>query len=161
MAGNLYLQIDGVTGECAEQGHEGWIDVQSYAEGMSSAGSAGYGGGAGVGTVSYNDMSFTCQLEKAIPTLMQGCADGKHYPKAVLHAVKMGGEGKSWTYLEITLSDVMVTSVQFGGSDNQIPTVAVGLNFTKIKTEYWGQTSTGGKGSATNAAWDQKKNVRA
>jgi type VI secretion system secreted protein Hcp len=161
MAGNLFLQIDGVTGECAEQNHEGWIDVNSFSEGLMSTGSAGYGGGAGVGTVTYQDASFTCQLEKAVPNLMAGCADGKHYPKAKFHATKMGGDGKSWTFLEITLTDVLVTSVQYSVTPNDIPTVAISLNFSKIKTEYWAQTNTGGKGSSTNAEWDQKKNVKA
>jgi type VI secretion system secreted protein Hcp len=161
MAGNLFLQIDGVTGECAEQSHEGWIDVQSYSEGLSSASSAGYGGGAGLGTVSYQDFMITCLLEKAVPNLMAGCADHKHYPKAKLHATKMGGDGKSWTYLEVTLTDVVVTNVSLSGSDNVMPMVAIGLAFSKIKTEYWEQTKSGGKGSSTNAEWDQKKNVKA
>jgi|SRR5215208_2186971 len=161
MAGNLFLQIDGVTGECAEQAHEGWIDVQSYSEGLSSASSAGYGGGAGLGTVSYQDFMITCLLEKAVPNLMAGCADHKHYPKAKLHATKMGGDGKSWTYLEVTLTDVVVTNVSLSGSDNVMPMVAIGLAFSKIKTEYWEQTKSGGKGSSTNAEWDQKKNVKA
>jgi type VI secretion system secreted protein Hcp len=160
MAGNLFLQVEGVTGECAEQGHEGWIDVQSYSQGLQSRSSAGFGGGAGVGSASYQDLVVTCQMEKAIPNLMAGCADGKHYPKAKLHATKMGGDGKGWVYLEITLSDVMISSVQFGGSDNSIPMVSVSMSFTKIKTEYWAQTSTGGKGSSTNAEWDQKKNQK-
>lgn len=161
MAGNVFLQIEGVTGECVESGHEGWIDVESYSEGMLSASTASYGGGAGLGTVSYQDFHVTCQLEKAVPILMAGCADHKSYPKAKLHATKMGGAGKSWTYLEVTLSDVVVTSVQIGGSQNAIPNVSVGLAFSKIKTEYWVQTTTGGKGASTNAEWDQKKNVKA
>lgn len=161
MAGNLFLQIEGVTGECAEESHEGWIDVESYSEGLASTSSASYGGGAGVGSVSYSDFQLTCQLEKAVPILMAACADHKPYPKAKLNATKMGGSGKSWTYLEITLSDAVVTSVQMAGSQNSIPTVAISLAFSKIKTEYWAQTSTGGKGSSTNAEWDQKKNVRA
>lgn len=161
MAGNLFLQVEGVTGECAESGHEGWIDVESYSEGLHSASSAGYGGGGGLGTVSYSDVQVTCQLEKAIPNLMAGCADSKHYPKAKIHATKMGGDGKSWTYLEVTLTDVVVTGVSFNGSANSMPHVTVGLAFAKIKTEYWAQTSTGGKGSSTNAEWDQKKNQKA
>lgn len=160
MAGNLFLQVEGVTGECVETAHEGWIDVESYSEGMSSASTASYGGGAGLGTVSYHDFQITCQLEKAVPNLMAGCADHKHYPKAKLHATKMGGDGKSWTYLEITLSDVVVTSVNIGGVQNSIPNVSIALAFSKIKTEYWAQTSTGGKGSSTNAEWDQKKNLK-
>ncbi|MEP6907564.1 MAG: type VI secretion system tube protein Hcp, partial [Pseudoxanthomonas sp.] len=123
--------------------------------------SAGFGGGAGMGTVSYSDLMVTCQLEKAIPNLMAGCADGKHYPKAKLHSTKIGGDGKSWTYLEVTLTDVLVTGVSWSGSANQIPHVQVQLAFAKIKTEYWAQTDTGGKGSSTNAEWDQKKNQKA
>jgi type VI secretion system secreted protein Hcp len=161
MAGNLFLQIEGVTGECVEQGHEGWIDVLSYSQGLSSSSTASYGGGGGLGTVSYQDAMVTCQLEKAIPNLMAGCADHKHYPKAKLHATKMGGDGKSWTYLEITFSDVVITSVQYSGSQNEIPIVSIAMAFSKIKTEYWAQTNTGGKGSSTNAEWDQKKNVKA
>jgi type VI secretion system secreted protein Hcp len=158
MAGNLFLKIDGVTGEGKESDHVGWIDVESYSEGLQSAGSSSYGGGAGVGSVSYNDFTITCQLEKAIPNLMKACADHKPYPTAKLHATKMGGSGKSWTYLEITLSDAVVTGVHFSGSENQIPTVQVSISFAKIKTEYWEQTDTGGKGSSTNAGWDQKAN---
>ncbi len=158
MAGNLFLQIEGVTGECAEEEHKGWIDVESYSEGLQSTSSVGYGGGGGVGTVSYNDFQITCQLEKAIPNLMAGCADHKHYGTAKLHATKMGGAGKSWTYLEITLTDLVVTGVHFSGSQSQIPHVQVSIGFAKIKTEYWEQTKTGGKGSSTNATWDQKLN---
>lgn len=161
MAGNLFLQIEGVSGECAESNHEGWIDVDSYTESMSSSSTASYGGGAGLGTVSYQDFQIACQLEKAVPNLMAGCADHKHYPKAKLHATKMGGDGKSWTYLEITFTDVVVTGVHIGGSQNAIPNVSVSMAFSKIKTEYWAQTKTGGKGSSTNAEWDQKKNQKA
>lgn len=161
MAGNLFLQIDGVPGECAEQGHTGWIDVMSYSEGLHNTQSIGYGGGGGVGTVQYADIQVTCLLEKAIPTLMAGCAGSKHYGTAKLHATKMGGDGKGWVYLEVTLTDVLVTSVQFSGSQNTMPTVSIGLAFAKIKTEYWEQNKDGGKGSSSNAEWDVKKNLKA
>jgi type VI secretion system secreted protein Hcp len=158
MAGNLFLKIGDVAGECAEENHKGWIDVESYSEGLQSSGTAGYGGGAGLGTVSYNDITITCHMEKAIPALMKACADHKHYSDAKIHATKMGGNGKSWNYVEITCRDVVVTGVHFSGMANQIPTVQVSLNFTKIKTEYYEQSSSGGQGTSTNAEWDQKSN---
>lgn len=160
MAGNLFVQIDGVTGECVEQGHEGWIDVQSWSDTLTSASSASYGGGGGQGTVQYSDINFMCQLEKAIPNLMVGCADHKHYSTVKFHATKMGGDGKSWTYLEITLNDAVVTSVSMSGHENAIPTVSVSMAFTKIKTEYWVQTAAGGKGASSNAGWDAKANKK-
>jgi type VI secretion system secreted protein Hcp len=158
MAGNLFLQVEGITGECAEENHKGWIDVSSYGEGLSSAGSSSYGGGAGVGSVHYQDFTFTCQLEKAIPNLIKGCATHKSYPTVKFNATKMDGKGSSWVYLEITLSDAVVSSVSMSGTENQIPHVSVSLNFAKIKTQYWEQTKDGGKGSSTESVWDQKAN---
>jgi type VI secretion system secreted protein Hcp len=160
MAGNLFLNIEGVTGECVETSHVGWIDLFSWQEGLASASSASYGGGGGLGTVQYSDMSFQCQLEKAIPNLMVGCADHKPYPTVKLHATKMGGDGKSWTYLEIILNDALVTNVHMNGTQNDIPTVTVTMAFTKIKTEYWVQTETGGKGASTTAGWNAKENKK-
>ncbi|MEQ1593753.1 MAG: type VI secretion system tube protein Hcp [Casimicrobium sp.] len=158
MAGNLFLQIGDVKGECAEANHKEWIDVESYSEGLQSSGTAGYGGGAGLGTVSYNDITITCHMEKAIPALMRACADHKHYGEAKLHATKMGGNGNSFNYIEITCKDVVVTGVHFSGMANQIPTVQVSLNFSKIKTMYFMQSGSGGQGSSTEAEWDQKSN---
>jgi type VI secretion system secreted protein Hcp len=160
MAGNLFLKIDGVDGECAETNHEKWIDVESYSEGLQSAGSAGYGGGAGVGAVSYNDMTITCQLEKAIPTLMAACADHKHYSKATLHATKMGGNSKSFTFLEVEVKDCVITGVHFSGSANQIPHVQVSLNFAEISTKYYVQSTQGGQGPMTEAKWSNKENQK-
>jgi len=154
------LQIDGVTGECVEESHAGWIDVVSWQEGLDSASSAGYGGGAGQGTAHYSDFVVTCHLEKAIPVLMVGCADHKPFPTVKLHATKMGGDGKSWFYLEITLNDAVITNVNMSGHVNDIPTVSISMAFTKIKTEYWCQTETGGKGTSTNAGWNQKTNKK-
>jgi type VI secretion system secreted protein Hcp len=160
MAGNLFLKIDGITGECAETNYVGCIDVESYSLGLQSAGSAGYGGGAGVGAVSFNDITITCQLEKAIPNLMAGCADHKHYPKATLTATKMGGNGKSHEYMKIVIKDVVITGVHYSGSANQIPHVQVSINFAEINNEYFEQTATGGQGASTQMAWSIKQNTK-
>jgi type VI secretion system secreted protein Hcp len=157
MAGNLFLKIEGVAGECVEKNHKDWIDVSSYSEGLHHSNSSGFGGGGGVGSVSYSDFVVNCQLEKAIPTLMAGCAGNKEYPTAKLHATKMDGT-KSWNYLEITMSKVLVTSINFSGSINEIPHVQVSLAFEKIQTDYFLQGPGGTQGANTTAVWDQKAN---
>ena len=160
MAGNIFLKIGDIKGECIEGSHKEWIDVDSYSEGLHSNQSASYGGGSSLGTATYEDFTVTCQLDLAIPTLMQACSTSQHFPTAKLHAIKMSNDS-SWMYLEVTMSDVMVTGVHFNGSLNQIPHVQVSLAFSKIKTQYWTQDSKGGKGVSTEAAWDQKRNMRA
>ncbi len=157
MAGNLFLRISGIKGECVESNHKEWIDVTHYSEGLSHSNSSGYGGGGGVGSVSYDDFTVNCQLEKAIPALMAGCAGNKTYDKVELHATKMEGT-VSWNYIEITMEKVLVTSVNFSGSQNEIPNVSVRLAFEKIQTDYYVQLATGGRGAISTAKWDQKEN---
>lgn len=156
MASNMFLKIGDVVGECKEDMHQEWIDVESYSEGVINTGSSSFGGGAGTGVVQYSDFNITCQLEKAIPTLMNACATLKHYPEAKLECIKMGTD--AFVYLRVTLKDVVVASVNKSGAMNSLPHVSVALNFAKIHTEYFEQNADGGAGTSTQAGWDQKTN---
>ncbi|MBV5297949.1 MAG: type VI secretion system tube protein Hcp [Rhodoferax sp.] len=156
MASNMFLKIGDVKGESKESKHKEWIDVESYSEGLVNTGSSSFGGGAGTGVVQYSDFNITCQLEKAIPTLMNACATLKHYPTATLDCIKMGTD--SFIYLQIILEDVVVASVQKSGAMNSLPHVSVALNFAKIHTQYWEQAADGSQGTSTEAKWDQKEN---
>lgn len=155
---NLFLKLTGVTGESEESNHKGEIEVESFSEGLHNMSSAGTGGGQGVGRVEYQDFSFSCKLEKAIPAIMKFCADGKPVFETKFCATKVGGSGKSYNYLEITLSNARVSSVQVSGGANQLGMVSVSMNFEKIKTEYWVENATGGQGAGSAAEWSNKEN---
>ncbi|MDW8311726.1 MAG: type VI secretion system tube protein Hcp, partial [Burkholderiales bacterium] len=157
---NMFLKLTGITGECQEANHKGQIEVMSFSEGLNNLASGSTGMGAGVGRVEYRDFTFTCKLEKAVPNLMSFCADHKPISEAVFTATKMGGSGKSYEYLQITLKNARVSHVEISGSANSEPHVSVSLNFEEIKTEYWEETPTGGKGASVSAAWNNKENRR-
>jgi type VI secretion system secreted protein Hcp len=159
MAGNMFLKVDGVDGECAESNHTGWIDVDSAGESMFHNESAGFGGGAGVGSVEMTTFDVTCQVEKAISALKAGCAGNKHYPTVKLHATKMKGD-VSWNFMEVTLTDVTVNRVSTNFNTNQIPHVQLSFKFTKIQTDYYLQLADGGKGGMSSSTWDQKGNKK-
>lgn len=158
MAFDAYLKITGVTGEAKDDKHPGWIHLESYSFGGSNVGSARLGGGMGTGKADLQDFHFTTSMDKSVPDLLVKCCTGEHIPEAKLEQVKSGGT--KLVFLKVTMSDVLISSVQLGGSAD-IPNASVSFNFTKIKVEYQAQNEQGGAdGGMTTGGFDIKQNKK-
>jgi len=156
---DMFLKIDGVEGESPDGKHKGEIELLSFSYGATQPGSAGHGGGSGIGKVQVQDFHFSKYLDKASPKLFEFCATGKHTPKVVLTCRKAGGEQQE--YLKLTLSEVIVSSIQNSGSGgDSLPTESVTLNFSKIEIEYKGQDEKGNLTGVVKAGWDLSKNQK-
>jgi len=136
MANDYFLKIDGIEGESQDATHKGEIQLESFSWGASQTGTFQYGGGGGAGKVSMQDFHFVMKHNKASPKLMMACASGEHIKKAVLTARKAGKQQQD--FMKVTMSDVLVSSFQTGGSANgdEIPMDQISLNFAKIEHEY-------------------------
>ena len=154
---DYFLKIDGIEGESQDDKHKNEIDVLSWSWGENQHGTSAAGGGGGAGKVSMQDFHFVMKVSKASPKLMLACATGEHIKKAVLTARKAGKEQQE--YLKVTLSDLLVSSYQTGGSGHGdvVPTDQVSLNFSKIEVVYKEQKADGSLGGATPAGFDLKK----
>ena len=154
---DYFLKIDGIDGESSKNKHENEIELESWSWGESQSGTAAHGGGGGAGKVAMQDFHFVMKVSKASPKLMLACATGEHIKKAVLTARKAGKEQQE--YLKVTLSDLLVSSYQTGGSGHGdvVPTDQVSLNFSKIEVDYKEQKADGSLGGATPAGFDLKK----
>jgi type VI secretion system secreted protein Hcp len=159
MAVDMFVKIGDIKGESRDDKHKGEIDVLAWSWGMSQTGSGHVGGGAGTGKVQVNDLSLTKYMDMATPDLMLACCNGKHYPEAKL-TVRKAGENPL-EYIVITMSDVIITGVQTGGSGGEDKlTENVTLNFAKVKVDYTEQTATGGKGATPKMGWDIEANKK-
>lgn len=158
---DYFLKIDGVDGESTDSKHKGDIDVMSWSWGAAQGGAHAGGGGGGVGKVSMQDFHFVMSVNKASPKLMLACANGEHYKKAVMIARKAGKDQQE--YLKITLTDLLVSSYQTGGSQSgtHLPTDQISLNFSKIEVEYKEQKPDGSLGGTVKTGWDLKGNKAA
>jgi len=153
MAVAIFLQLEGIKGESKDAKHPNEIDVLSYSWGMTQAGTAHMGGGAGAGKVNVQDLNFTHYIDKSSPILMLHCCNGKHIKKAKL-TVRKAGE-KPLEYMTIELEDILVSHVSTGGSHGEDRlTENVSLNFAKVKTEYQEQLANGSGGPKTEMKWD-------
>lgn len=143
MAVDVFLKLDKINGESKdEKGHKDEIEILSFSWGMSQSGTTHSGPGGGAGKVSVNDLSLVKFIDKSSPVLAQMCATGEHIATGQLTARKAGKDPIE--YIKIELKEIIVTSVQFGGSaDGDRFTESVSLNFADFKLSYTPQKDDG------------------
>jgi len=158
MAVDMFLKLDGIKGESIDHKHSGEIHVESFSWGLSQTGAHGTGGGGGAGKVSVQDISMTKYLDKATPSLMLHCCNGKHIPTGLI-TVRKAGE-KPVEYLKIKLTDILVSSIQHAGHGSDLLTESLSLNFAKFQMEYTEQKADGSGTPGGEMGWDIKKNEK-
>lgn len=158
MAQDIFIKINGIEGESGDANHKNEIEVLAFNWRVlqESTMHAGSGGGAGKATV--EDLEFEHYVDRSSPNLMKYCLTGKHIQEAKLTVRKAGGSPLE--YLKFTFNDVIITSVQPHGSNNDELRVRerVRLSFSKLKQEYAVQNAQGGSGGAVTAGYDIKAN---
>lgn len=163
MALDIFINMGAsIKGESADsvQGPKGDIDVLAWSWGMSQSGTTHMGGGGGAGKANFQDLSFTKYVDASSNALMIALAKGTHIEKVVL-LVRKAGSGQQ-RYIEITMEEVLVTSVSTGGSGGEDRlTENVTLNFAKVKYSYAPQKGDGTVEADKDFAWDIAGNVAA
>jgi type VI secretion system secreted protein Hcp len=159
MAADFFLKIEGVEGESTDDKHKNEIDVESWSWGETQSGTFSGGGGGGAGKVSMQDFNFVMRVNKASPKLMLACATGDHLKGATLTCRKAGGEQQE--YMKITMTDLLVSSYQTGGSAGDVlPVDQISINFAKIEYEYKPQKPDGSLDSPVKVGYDLKLNKK-
>src|SRR5436190_13630096 len=133
---DYFLKIDSIEGESGDHKHKNEIQLESWSWGETQSGTHASGGGGGAGKVSMQDFHFVMKVNKASPKLALACATGEHIKKATLTCRKAGKEQQE--FLKVTLSDLLVSSYQTGGSAHGdiLPVDQISMNYAKVEWEY-------------------------
>jgi type VI secretion system secreted protein Hcp len=153
MAIDTHIKLDGVDGEAAHTDHKGEIEVLSWSWGVSNAHSPG-GGGSGKGKANPGDFSFMHTYDKASPILAKKCAQGVHFPTAVITARK-SGEGQK-DFLKVTMKEVFITHVAPSGTQGGDIAESVTMSFAEIEFAYKAQDEKGALGGEVKFGWNVK-----
>ena len=160
MAFDAFLKIDGLSGESTDDKHKEWIEVLSFQHGMvqPSSATASSSGGGTTERVQMHDLSITKLTDKASVALFQACASGKHFKTVTLEVDRAGGD--KLKYMEIKMEQVVISSVQVGGSHGAgEPTESVSFNFGTATWTYTQQKRTDGSGGGNvTGGWDLTAN---
>lgn len=147
---DMFMKIDGVDGESQKVGHVNEIDVLSWSWGMSQSATVA---GAGGGKASVHDFTITKLTDKSTPNLMLDLLSGKHITDATF-VIRKSGE-KPLEYLQIKMTDVIISSINMGGSSgDDRPTETVTLNFAKFEVQYVPQKPDGTGDAPVKIGWD-------
>lgn len=154
---DMFLDIDGVPGESTDAAHKEWIDILSFSWGETNpAGSAtGSTGDRTTERCNCRDFSIVKTLDKASPKLALYCCNGKHLPEVTLEICR--ADGDKVKYMEYTLTDVIVSSVNVAGTagTEELPVEEVTFTYARIHwtyTEY--DHATGKPKGNIEAYWD-------
>jgi type VI secretion system secreted protein Hcp len=157
MATDMFLKIDHIKGESQDAKHKDEITVLAWTWGLAQPGTAHSGMGAGSVKVSVRDLTLVKHTDRATPILMKMCCSGKHFANATLVVRKAGGTPVE--SVRIVLLDGLVSGIKCGGgSEDELLTESVTLNFASFKVEYTPQTGQGLPGPVIPAQWNIARN---
>ena len=161
MSFDAFIKIDHIDGESTDEKHPGWIEVIRYGLGLKQtvSSTASSVGGATAERVTFHDLHFIKELDKASPKLALACADGTHIDNVVIEVCRAGTE--KLKFMEYKLSNCIISKVMTK-SGGAFPYENVNINYGKIKWVYTLQKRKGG-GAAGNVAtgWDLQRNCKA
>lgn len=147
--GSTFLKLDGIKGESTDKIHKGEIQIDGFAL-RAQGGAQASGGGGGAGKVTVQSFSITKTLDKSSPLLFQAAATGKHIKDAILSFTRKAG-GEQRTYLKFEFQNVLISSVQDGGSSGKIvPTEQVTFAFQKCKETFYDSKGKAGQSVSVN-----------
>ena len=110
------------------------IAVESWSWGVTQSGTIGGGGGGGAGEATLQELKITKTIDKASPVLARKCAQGQQIQQVVLTVDRPGGS--NGPYMQYTLEDVIISSVQQAGSGDSIPMEEVTFIYNRISLTY-------------------------
>ena len=162
MAFDCFLKISSVPGESTDDKHKDWIEVLSFSWGVSQpgAGSRSTGGAASAERCDHQNFQVVKTVDKASPKLFLSCCKGEHINEVKLELCRATGDKQK--YMEYKMSDVIVSSVQPGGSSHggeSLPLESVSFNYGKIELIYTETDHKTGKPKGdVKANWDLVQN---
>lgn len=160
MAIDVYLQIDGVKGESADEAHSGWIEITSAHWGVKQpkSATASTSGGHTAERCEHTNLTITKLADLASPILMQTCSAGKTIPKARLEFMRADGQGTPVKYYEVELENVLIGSMDQTIHEGGILHDSIGLKFARVRWKYTRQKVGGGASGNTAGGWNLSTN---
>ncbi len=160
MAIDVYLRIDGIKGESADDRHKDWIECKTVRWEMSQpkSATASTGGGHTAERSEHGDIVISKFADLSTPLLLQTCSMGKTIPTATIEFMRADAMGERIKYFEIQLDNVLISDVLPSLAEGEFLGEYVGLKYSRIRWKYTQQKIGGGSGGNTAGGWDLATN---
>ena len=151
MAVDIFLKVDGIDGDSADDRHPKWITATGFQFRVSRAVSESSGRPR---AAQFESLEVVKAFDIASPDLSLKCANGGTVKKVELECCSAGQDSRA--FVKITLENCVVTSVAVSGSadDESRPLETVAFAYSRITWEYTPVDRAGRPGAPISRAWD-------
>ena len=134
---DTYLKLDGIDGESTAQGHEKWIEVESFSFGASQSQTGG-----GNGQTQLSEVVITQPIDSSSSQEFAALVGGKPIATGILDLVT-SASGEPQKLFEYTFSDILLSGITFSGSFGGNPVETLTFDYSKIKLQAFAQNDKG------------------
>lgn len=150
----VLMKVSDVTGQTQINGYSDYMELFSYSHGISQQVTANISNtDRTTGRPIHQDFSVTKDVDKATPSLLQGCNAANVY-KSVEVLVGRNDDGNIIKFFSYVMSDVIISSMSVSGGGGGKPVETITWNYAKIEWTYYAQKEAGGAGGNAVASWD-------
>ena len=134
----IHLDLASIQGESPSSTHSNEIEIVSFQWGVSNSPVNTKDGVIKGGRVSMTEITLTKAFDKASVQLLSAAATGKIFKTATISWSKSTGRKTPEDFMTITLTGVLITSVQQSSSraGEGLGTETVSLSFDKVQLDY-------------------------
>ncbi len=137
MSTNMFLIIDGVTGESDDEKHTGWCEIISWGHSFTQpTNPMRTSSGQTVEKCLHENLEFGKYVDKATPDILTAVWGGKQFNGACIRQYRADNLNVPVLYLEVTMQDVVVSSYSIAAGEGSLPEETIGLSYSKIQYEY-------------------------
>jgi type VI secretion system secreted protein Hcp len=160
---DIYLKFEGgsttIVGESRDPEHKDCIEAHSWSHliRQPKSATASTSGGHTAERCEHGDMIFTKDIDQASPAFWLACSAGIFYKKVTIDFMRAAGD-KRVRYLQITLNNVIVSSVESSVKGDGLPIETFGLTYASVKWEYSVQNLEGKSTGSKTAMWSLSQN---
>lgn len=150
---SAYIKLGDIEGESQDDKHKGWIDIESFSQGISRPIDSQHSGGAYRSSANMSDISIMKMVDKTTPKLSEAICKGTAFPKVNIDFMTSVGDGNRVPYLQIELKNARVTSFQVGAGADSKATESLSLNYEEIKWTYTQYDKAGKSSGKVESTW--------
>lgn len=154
----VLMKVADVPGQTQLDGYADHMELFSFSHGISQNVTANVSNtDRTTGRPNHQDFAVTKDVDKASPSLLQGCNEAKVYSEVMI-TVGRNDSGKVVKLFTFKLEDAVISSISMSGGGGGKPIESITWNYAKIEWTYFAQKEEGGAGGNAVAKWDVSLN---
>lgn len=155
---NIFCKVKDIPGESTEK--KDYFEVQnvSWSVAQHASGAVSGTGGQIAAKPDFSDIVLNKQIDSATSLLALKCAQGTHIGEVLIEFYRNIGGTEPSKYIEYKLTNAVIRSTSFNGSEGSFATESVALGWDKLEWTYTQYDNTGKKVKDIKGSWDMTIN---